>query len=128
MSDEEFAKFKKSMADKLLEKNRNLENESSRMWSHITSRYCDFEQHLTDSALILIITRAELLEFFDANIAASAPNRAKASVHIISSKNVTKSFSELAEGSTDVTFVEAQDLPDLHSQLELTEHAMPVRK
>ena len=114
------------MADKLLEKIRNLENESSRFWSHITSRYYDFNQNETDSRMALKISKASLLEFYDNYIAATAPNRCKASVHIASAKVAGTSAADLLEAMDGITFIESEDLLDLQSQLELTSYPTPV--
>ena len=105
-----------------MEKLRNLENESSRLWSHITSRYCDFGQNQKDSEMILKISKLDLIKFFDKHFARSSETRVKASVHICSAKN----YKDPAEDPNgEITFVEAQDLDDLHSQLELTDYPIP---
>jgi len=43
MSDSEFEGHKRSLITKRLEKLKNLDQESSRLWSHIDSEYLDFE-------------------------------------------------------------------------------------
>jgi insulysin len=43
MSESEFEGHKRSLITKRLEKLKNLDQESSRLWSYIDSEYLDFE-------------------------------------------------------------------------------------
>ncbi|KAJ3126641.1 Insulinase (Peptidase M16) [Nowakowskiella sp. JEL0407] len=61
----EFDKHKQSVIIRLLEKDKNLWDASQRLWSHISSKYCFFNQHLVDSEYIKTITKEAVLEFYE---------------------------------------------------------------
>jgi insulysin len=84
LTDLEYQKLVKALVGKCNEKLKNLNRESSRMWSHITSRYFDFNQLKNDSVLISEISKLELLAFYDENILGK--DRRRASVHLKSLK------------------------------------------
>jgi insulysin len=55
MSDSEFEGHKRSLITKRLEKLKNLDQESGRIWSHIDSEYFDFELgNFTDIHFLVI--------------------------------------------------------------------------
>lgn len=83
MSTEEFESHKKSLINKRLEKIKNLDQESSRFWNHISGEYLDFSQREHDAELIKPLTKSEILEFFNHFINPTSTNRAKLSVHMI---------------------------------------------
>lgn len=83
MSQEEFESHKKSLINKRLEKIKNLDQESSRFWDHITSEYFDFLQVEEDVAHLRPLTRSDLVGFFNRYIHPTSPTRAKLSVHLI---------------------------------------------
>lgn len=83
MPQEEFESHKKSLINKRLEKVKNLEQESSRFWEHITSEYFDFLQVDEDVAHLRPLTKSDLVEFFNRYIHPTSPTRAKLSVHLI---------------------------------------------
>ena len=83
MPQEEFESHKKSLINKRLEKIKNLDQESSRFWEHITSEYFDFLQVEEDVAHLKPLTKADLIEFFDRYIHPTSLTRAKLSVHLI---------------------------------------------
>lgn len=49
MTPEEYAKHQNALAARMLEKDKNLGQESSRLWTHVSSRYYYFEQHVEDA-------------------------------------------------------------------------------
>ena len=53
MTAQEFEKHQIALSVKLLEKDKNLAQESSRLWSHVSSRYYYFDQHLQDAARVI---------------------------------------------------------------------------
>lgn len=83
MPQEEFESHKKSLINKRLEKIKNLDQESTRFWDHITSEYFDFLQVEEDVAHLKPLTKSDLLEFFNRYIHPTSPARAKLSVHLI---------------------------------------------
>ncbi|MCJ1266561.1 Insulinase (Peptidase M16) [Lobaria immixta] len=83
MPQEEFESHKKSLINKRLEKIKNLDQESTRFWEHITSEYFDFLQVEEDVAHLKPLTKSDLVEFFNRYIHPTSPTRAKLSVHLI---------------------------------------------
>lgn len=83
MPQEEFESHKKSLINKRLEKLKNLDQESSRFWDHITSEYFDYLQVEEDVAHLRLLTKSELVAFFNRYIHPTSKTRAKISVHLI---------------------------------------------
>ncbi|KAJ3270626.1 Insulinase (Peptidase M16) [Terramyces sp. JEL0728] len=86
LSQSEFEKHKSALIAKLTEKLKNLQQESSRLWSNITSQYYDFEQNESDALTVGSFAKAELIEFFDTYLSAENLNRRKISVHMRSQR------------------------------------------
>ncbi len=100
MSLEEFESHKKSLINKLLEKIKNLDQESVRFWSHITNEYFDFMQVENDVAYLRPLTKEDVIEFFDRYIHPASPARAKLSIHMVaqlSPKAIASSSMDAAE-------------------------------
>ena len=83
MSADEFESHKSSLIAKRLEKIKNLDQESSRFWSHISNEYLDFLSKEHDVSHLKPLTKSDLIEFFNHYINPSSPSRAKLSVHMI---------------------------------------------
>lgn len=83
MSTDAFESHKNSLINKRLEKLKNLGQESSRFWTHITTEYLDFVQHESDVTHLRPLTKEDLVSFFDHYIEPTSPARAKLSVHMI---------------------------------------------
>ncbi|KAL6722042.1 metalloprotease [Lecanora helva] len=83
MQGDEFESHKKSLINKRLEKLKNLDQESSRLWNHIRGEYLDFQQRDLDAEYIKRLSKSEMLEFFNLYLNPTSPARAKLSVHMI---------------------------------------------
>ena len=83
MSTEDFESHKSSLIAKRLEKIKNLDQESSRFWSHISNEYLDFLSREHDVSHLKPLTKSDLIEFFNYYIDPTSPSRAKLSVHMI---------------------------------------------
>ena len=83
MSTDEFESHKSSLIAKRLEKIKNLDQESSRFWSHISNEYLDFLSREHDVSHLKPLTKSDLIEFFSHYINPTSPSRAKLSVHMI---------------------------------------------
>ena len=102
MPQEEFESHKRSLINKRLEKIKNLDQESFRFWSKISSEYFDFLKVEHDVAHLRPLTKADLIEFFDHYIHPTSPTRAKLSVHMIakaSPQSLAGNLSELEQKS-----------------------------
>lgn len=102
MPQEEFESHKKSLINKRLEKIKNLDQESGRFWSKISSEYFDFLKVEHDVAHLRPLTKADLIEFFNHYIHPTSPARAKLSIHMIakaSPKSLAGNVSEVDQRS-----------------------------
>ncbi|PSN58879.1 LuxS/MPP-like metallohydrolase [Corynespora cassiicola Philippines] len=83
MPEEEFEGHKRAVASKRLEKLKNLGQEDSRFWTHITSDAYDFMQAEVDVAHVEPLTKANMQQFYNEFIHPNSQTRAKFSVHLI---------------------------------------------
>ncbi|KAI4209130.1 MAG: hypothetical protein LQ351_007911 [Letrouitia transgressa] len=83
MTQDEFESHKKSLINKRLEKIKNLDQESERFWSHISSEYFDFLQNEHDANYIRPLVKNDLMEFFNQYIHPTSPTRAKLAIHMV---------------------------------------------
>ncbi|XWW97607.1 hypothetical protein V2A60_005592 [Cordyceps javanica] len=82
MPDSEFESHKRSLINKRLEKLRNLDQESSRHWAQISKEYYDFEQSQLDAAEVKLVTKAEMVDFYNRHLHPSSASRARIAVHL----------------------------------------------
>ncbi|KAL9626341.1 MAG: hypothetical protein Q9204_007385 [Flavoplaca sp. TL-2023a] len=83
MTQEAFEGHKKSLINKRREKVKNLDQESERFWTQITSERFSFVQNEIDAANIKPLTKQDMIDFFTHYIHPTSPARAKLSVHMI---------------------------------------------
>ena len=83
MTTEEFEGHRRSIINKRLEKLKNLESETGRLWGHIGSECFDFYQIDNEVALLRQLTKAEMQSFYSKYITPESPTRAKLSLHMI---------------------------------------------
>ncbi|KAF2403106.1 a-pheromone processing metallopeptidase Ste23 [Trichodelitschia bisporula] len=83
MTPEKFQKHKTSLINKHLERDKNLSQESGRLWGHITCEYFDFEIQDTNVCHIEQTTQEEIVQFFEQYISPESSERAKLSVHLL---------------------------------------------
>ena len=93
LSEQDFESHKRSLINKLLEKLKNLDQESQRFWSHITGEYFDFWQRENLVEHLKPLKKEDMIAFFNHHIDPASPNRAKLSVHMIA-KSSPKAVSE----------------------------------
>ncbi|KAJ6446345.1 a-pheromone processing metallopeptidase Ste23 [Purpureocillium lavendulum] len=82
MSDSEFEGHKRSLINKRLEKLRNLDQEWSRHWTHISNEYYSFDQAKIDAEHVKGLTKAEMVEFYNQFFSPTSNTRARISVHM----------------------------------------------
>ncbi|SPJ80249.1 related to insulysin precursor (metalloendopeptidase) [Fusarium torulosum] len=82
MSDTEFEGHKRSLIVRQLEKIWKLGQESTRHWNQITTEYYDFEQPQSDAAQIKLLTKPEVVEFFNRHLNPRSKHRARLSVYL----------------------------------------------
>lgn len=83
MSTEDFESHKSSLITKRLEKIKNLDQESSRFWQHISNEYLDFLSREHDVSHLKPLNKSDLIEFYNHYIHPTSPSRAKLSIHMI---------------------------------------------
>lgn len=61
----------------ILEKDKNLNEETARHWNEIFSRAYRFDRNVKEAAAVSALTVTELLEFYDTHFSHRAPGRRK---------------------------------------------------
>ena len=82
---EGFEKQKRAVINKLLEKPKNMNQETNRYWNCITGLRFDFQQNANDAEKVALLTLNDLIEFYNQYIFQS-PSRRKLSMHLYSQK------------------------------------------
>lgn len=82
LSEEEYQAHVEALVAKKLEKRKNLREEASRYWSHITSGFYDFLKHEEDAKVIRDIPKTEVLELFSTYISPDSTKRSKLVIHL----------------------------------------------
>jgi insulysin len=119
----EFVKFKKGLASKLTEKDKNLAQESKRYWSQVNARYYDFTSHCTDAEAVLSMDPSDILQFYENCIAVESPLRRKLSVHLVSQK------CSVTDGDIQQTLIKdtEEEVALFKFRMELSKAAQPVK-
>ncbi|KAJ3113502.1 Insulinase (Peptidase M16) [Phlyctochytrium bullatum] len=82
LTDEQYSKHINALVSRLTEKDKNLNEEANRWWSHIASRYYDFQQNLRDAETVKSLSKSELVEFFKTAVDSDSKDVRKISVHL----------------------------------------------
>ncbi|KAI5780940.1 Metalloenzyme, LuxS/M16 peptidase-like protein [Geopyxis carbonaria] len=82
LTDKEFQGHVKAVILKKMERLKNLEQESSRLWARIGNEVYDFFLHETDVEILKNITKQEVVDFYNEYISPDSPNRSKMSVQM----------------------------------------------
>ncbi|OQV04887.1 Peptidase M16 inactive domain-containing protein [Cladophialophora immunda] len=82
MPDEEFEGHKRSLINKRLEKLKNLDFETGRLWAYISAEYLNFHQVDRDVAVIRRLTKDDMKGFYAQYIDPESPKRRKLSIHL----------------------------------------------
>jgi insulysin len=82
MSDEDFEGHKRSLINKRLEKLKNLDFETNRLWAYISGEYLNFHQVDRDVGTIRQLTKDDMKQFYEQYIDPESPRRRKVSIHL----------------------------------------------
>jgi len=82
MPDAEFAKFVEARALRVADADKTLALQAIRFWSEICARRFDFERPWYESAAVRRLTKLQLVDFFDARVAAGGSLRRRLSIHV----------------------------------------------
>ncbi|KAF3769957.1 hypothetical protein M406DRAFT_248220 [Cryphonectria parasitica EP155] len=126
MSDSDFEGHKRSVVIKLLEKTKNLDEETNRLWGQVSNEYYDFDLPQKAASQVKQLTKQEMVDFFDHYISPTSPARAKLSVWMVAqatSDVSTKQISELVKTlDLDSSERESQAATDLQARLSAAGH------
>ncbi|ETI20794.1 hypothetical protein G647_07136 [Cladophialophora carrionii CBS 160.54] len=81
-SDEEFEGHKRSLINKRLEKLKNLDFETNRLWAYISGEYLNFYQVDRDVGVIRQLTKDDIKQFYEQYIDPESSKRRKVSIHL----------------------------------------------
>ena len=146
MSDSDFEGHKRSLIIKRLEKLENLDQESNRTWNQVHNEYYDFElgkpppisregmihaNRLSfilaqqDAAHVKLLTKDDMIQYFQRYIDPESPDRAKVSIYMIAqakSDVSTKQVSELVKTLNLESEQASQAATDLQARLSAAGH------
>ncbi|KAH8805629.1 Metalloenzyme, LuxS/M16 peptidase-like protein [Xylogone sp. PMI_703] len=91
MTEADFEEHKRSLITKRLEKLKNLDQESGRIWMHIDSEYFDFELVYHDAEHVRTLTKEEMIQFYNQYLLPSSKLRSKLAVHLNAQTSATPS-------------------------------------
>ncbi|KAL3417361.1 zinc protease [Phlyctema vagabunda] len=98
MPESEFEGHKRSLITKRLEKLKNLDQESGRLWNHIDSETYDFDLARQEASHIKALTKNDMIKFFQQYISPASPSRAKLAIYL----NAQGTAEETTNGVTGV--------------------------
>ncbi|KAJ1560527.1 Insulinase (Peptidase M16), partial [Cladochytrium tenue] len=84
MPDADLARHRAAVAAAFLEKDKNLYGEAARLWQHVAARSYDFGIGPRTAAEVQLVTRDDLLAFYDAHVAPEAAGARRLCVHVVS--------------------------------------------
>ncbi|KIP05202.1 hypothetical protein PHLGIDRAFT_129039 [Phlebiopsis gigantea 11061_1 CR5-6] len=120
-SEEKLAHEKNSLIMKLLEKPKNLGEESARFWDKINWEYYDFLQNEIDANTIETLALEEVVQAYDAFVAPKGSSRRKLSVHLVAQQTAN-------EPSTASTLVREEGEAIFKASLACSAAAVPVSR
>ncbi|KPI35377.1 putative zinc protease [Cyphellophora attinorum] len=90
MSQEDFEGHKRSLITKRLEKLKNLDSETGRLWTYINSEHFSFFQVDQDVEAIRKLTKKDVIKFYTQYLAPESPRRAKLAIHLEAKKDASE--------------------------------------
>lgn len=123
MPELDFENHKRSLITKRLEKLKNLDQESSRIWSHIDGEYFDFELVHHDAANIRLLSKQDMLDFFHEFIIPSSPHRSKLSIHLNAQTTPAAAVTGV-KGVVAATIEKSMKTLNLHKENKLPDEAI----
>ena len=103
MSDEEFSRHKKALADQKLEKPKKLSTRHDKIWNEIYNQRYNFNRVDIEVEALENLTRDDILEFYDKYIAIEAKERRKLAVHVTSTVESDEPSQDNDKISNDMT-------------------------
>jgi insulysin len=104
MSAEDFEGHKRSLITKRLERLKNLDSETSRLWGYISNEYFNFHQVDADVQAIRKLSKQDIVDFYAKFLAPDSATRAKLAIHLEAQKQApTEPAVDAAEQKTQFT-------------------------
>jgi insulysin len=104
MSSEDFEGHKRSLVTKRLERLKNLDSETSRLWGYISNEYFNFYQVDADVQAIRKLSKQDIVDFYAKFLAPDSATRAKLAIHLEAQKQApTEPSVNAAEQKTQFT-------------------------
>ncbi|KXJ87314.1 metallopeptidase [Microdochium bolleyi] len=100
MTDAAFEAEKKGVVDKMLEKSKNMSQDSEKFWARIRDEGYDFEQAEKDAKHVLDITKQDLIDFVKTHIAPGSSERSSLAIYLRSHKAASAGQSVSEEDRT----------------------------
>ncbi|KAI9204048.1 Metalloenzyme, LuxS/M16 peptidase-like protein [Polychytrium aggregatum] len=127
LSETAYATHVQAVVSRLLEKDKNLGQESSRVWTHVSSHYYNFRQSELDAEQVKAIQKDDLLAFYDQYVHPDSPCRRKLSVHVTSKKAAKAVLEAEAESILAKNVIlQPEDVAMFKGSLELSRSPAPV--
>lgn len=89
MSESDFEGHKRSLVTKRLEKLKNLDSETGRLWNYVSNEYFNFFQVDHDVETIRKLTKQGIIDFYTEFLAPDGSARAKLAVHLEAKKQAS---------------------------------------
>ncbi|EKM58998.1 uncharacterized protein PHACADRAFT_249147 [Phanerochaete carnosa HHB-10118-sp] len=123
-----FAELKSALVLKLLERPKNLAEETSQFWYQIEGGYYDFLRREVDAATVESLTLDEVLAAYDAFVLPQATTRRKLSAHLVAAQteNTPRSTSMVVSGETEARFKAGLACSTAALPIERAGHEMPA--
>ena len=80
LSEDEFQVNVNAVTEKLMEKDKNLNEQTNRFWTNLTNGSYDYDKKKKEAEAVKVTTKAGIIDFFDKYFALGAPQRRKLSV------------------------------------------------
>ncbi len=103
MTDEDFEGHKRSLVSKRLEKLKNLDFETNRLWAYLSGEYYNFYQVDRDVAAIRELSKEDVKQFYAHYIDPESSRRRKVSVHL--EAQASSEVPEVSAGEQKAQFV-----------------------
>jgi secreted Zn-dependent insulinase-like peptidase len=119
MPEKEFETNKTAVVELLLEKNKNLGEESGKYWDVIANESYKFQKYeLIADVVKTKLTRDIVLDFFDTYIAKDAPQRKKLSVQVFSTQHQSNMDDPVPSPET-TTVIKYDSVSEFQNSMEL---------
>ena len=82
MPEAELATYREALAEQVSDVDKRLQQQAVRFWAEINLRRYDYERPWRVAAQVRALTKAQLLDFFDARIAAGGAQRRRLATHV----------------------------------------------